>query len=123
MITDMSGCSMSDKFNGDISKWDVSKVTTMGICSRSDSVQWRYHGMSLPSPMNGMFEQQAFNGDISEWDVSSVSNMGPCSRSDSVQWRYFRMGCLFVTNMNFMFSWSDKFNGDIPNGMSLPSPT
>jgi surface protein len=36
-----------------------------------------------------------FNGDISKWDVSSV------------------------TNMSYMF-WATAFNGDIPNGTSLP---
>jgi hypothetical protein len=41
------------KFDGDISKWDVSKVTDM----------------------SGMFSQSQFNGDISNWDVSSVENV------------------------------------------------
>ncbi len=39
-------------FNGDISMWDVSKVTTM---------QWTF------------LKAQAFNGDISKWDVSKVT--------------------------------------------------
>ena len=41
------------KFNGDISRWDVSKVTDM----------------------SGMFSCSQFNGDISDWDVSSVENV------------------------------------------------
>ena len=41
------------KFNGDISNWDVSKVTSM----------------------KEMFEYSMFNGDISNWDVSNVTNM------------------------------------------------
>ena len=40
------------KFNGDISKWDVSNVTNMG----------------------SMFFDSEFNGDISKWDVSKVTN-------------------------------------------------
>merc|ERR1719174_3253435 len=41
-------------FNGDLSKWDVSRVTDMP----------------------GMFrEAKSFNRDISEWDVSSVTEM------------------------------------------------
>merc|ERR1712032_1717413 len=40
--------------NGDVSKWDVSKVTNMISMFRSAS---------------------SFNGDISKWDVSTVRNM------------------------------------------------
>ena len=41
-------------FNGDISKWDVSRVNSM----------------------NNMFmSAKSFNSDISNWDVSSVSDM------------------------------------------------
>ena len=42
------------KFNGDLSKWDVSRVTNMQDMFSSAS---------------------AFNGDISKWDVSRVTNM------------------------------------------------
>lgn len=41
------------KFNGDISKWDVSNVKTM----------------------EKMFSGSKFNGDISKWDVSNVISM------------------------------------------------
>ena len=41
------------KFDGDISKWDVSNVTDM----------------------SGMFNYSRFSGDISKWDVSNVRNM------------------------------------------------
>jgi surface protein len=41
-------------FNGDLSKWDVSKVTTM---------KWTF------------LKTEAFNGDISKWDVSKVINL------------------------------------------------
>ena len=41
-------------FNGDISKWDVSRVTDM--CRM-------------------FFNAKSFNGDLSKWDVSSVKNM------------------------------------------------
>ena len=40
-------------FDGDISKWDVSRVTKMAL----------------------MFADGKFNGDISKWDVSSVDDM------------------------------------------------
>ena len=44
----------ASKFNGDLSKWDVSRVTNM----------------------LGMFAYASkFNGDIANWDVSKVRNM------------------------------------------------
>ena len=46
-IIDMSELFYKSKFNGDISKWDVSNV--------------KY--------MDGMFAESKFNGDISNWDV------------------------------------------------------
>jgi surface protein len=49
-VTDMKEMFWSSKFNGDISKWDVSKVTDM----------------------KEMFYNSKFNGDISKWDVSRV---------------------------------------------------
>ena len=41
-------------FNGDISRWDVSRVTDMSFM---------------------FWSATSFNGDISEWDVSSTTNM------------------------------------------------
>jgi surface protein len=45
--------SIFKELKGDISKWDVSKVTDM----------------------SSMFEFSNFNGDISAWDVSKVTDM------------------------------------------------
>ena len=44
----------ASKFNSDISKWDVSRVTTM-------------HAM--------FYSASQFNSDISKWDVSKVTDM------------------------------------------------
>ena len=53
-ITDMSFLFYkNEKFNGDISKWDVSNVTNMA----------------------GMFAESKFNRDISGWNVSKVKSM------------------------------------------------
>ena len=52
-ITDMSFLFSDSKFNGDISKWNVSNVKNI----------------------RDMFNNSNFNGDISKWDVSNVTNM------------------------------------------------
>lgn len=46
----MSNLFYGSKFNGDISKWNVSKIIDM----------------------TAMFYNSAFNSDISKWDVSNV---------------------------------------------------
>jgi len=52
-VTDMWGLFEDSNFNGDISHWDVSKVTDMGY----------------------MFHDSSFSGDLSRWDVSKVRHM------------------------------------------------
>merc|ERR1719460_859085 len=54
--------SSASSFNGDLSKWDVSSVTTMG-------------GMFFAAP--------SFNGDIAKWDVSRVTDMSNMFKSAS----------------------------------------
>ena len=76
-ITNMSWMFSGSKFNGDISKWDVSNVTDMfGMFDRSkfngDISKW---DVSNVTDMNLMFYESEFNGDISNWDVSNVRDM------------------------------------------------
>lgn len=81
----------NSKFNGDISKWDVSEAIDM------------YQ----------MFAESEFNGNLSSWDVSQVENMsymfsGAKFNNDSLaNWDVRN-----VKDMNAMFKFSD-FNGDI----------
>ena len=58
---DAAGGNITIHFNGDISAWDTSSVTSM----------------------RGMFLQSHFNGDISSWDTSSVIDM-PLLFADAV---------------------------------------
>ena len=53
LITDMSWLFCKTKFNGDISKWNVSNVTNMAY----------------------MFKESRFKQSIKDWDVSNVENM------------------------------------------------
>ena len=78
-ITDMSGVFIRTNFNGDISKWDVSKVKNMSFmfydCTsfNSDISNW---DVSNVNNMVGMFEEcEFFNQDISKWNVSNVTDM------------------------------------------------
>lgn len=66
-------------FNQDISRWDVSKVTTMramfqgAVNFNQNLSQWN---VSAVKNMHRMFFQTtSFNQDISHWDVSKVSDM------------------------------------------------
>merc|ERR1711959_309559 len=57
-VADMSYMfSFNSHFNGDLSKWDVSKVKNMG------------------SMFFAQLDGSKFNGDLSKWDVSSVTDM------------------------------------------------
>ena len=126
LITDMRslfGVSDSgrNQFNGDISNWDVSKVTNMaGMFTNSvfngDISNW---DVSNVTTMEGMFKFSDFNQDIGGWDVSSVTNMSSMFRGsfetdfinpfnqDISNWDVSN-----VTNMARMFQWGD-FNQDI----------
>ena len=77
-ITDMGGLFIGiSEFNGDISKWNVSRVEDMSyMFSESkfngDISKW---DVSNVEDMSGMFSHSTFNGDISKWDVSKVQDM------------------------------------------------
>jgi len=116
-ITDMSLLFSTQHhldFNGDISKWDVSKVTNMdgmffGSSFSGDISKW---DVSKVTNMEDMFYSSRFNGDISKWNVGKVKSMkGMFERSefnrDISKWNVKN-----VKYMNFMFD-SSRFNGDI----------
>ena len=71
-----------EKFNGDISKWDVSNVTNMRSMFKNsefngDISDWN---VSNVREMYETFMNSKFNQDISNWDVSNVTDM---------QWMFF----------------------------------
>ena len=81
-ITDMDYLFSGAKFNGDISRWDVSNVKTM----------------------YGMFYTCTFNGDISSWDVSNVENMSFMFRKSIFNKDISNWDVSKVKNMRFMFT-------------------
>ena len=78
LITDMSFVFLHNPtFNGDISKWDVRKVTNMRAMFaesefKGDISKWDVSGVEN---MRSMFANSKFNGDISKWDVSNVEDI------------------------------------------------
>src|SRR5574344_757020 len=65
------------RFNGDISKWNVSNVKDMHWMFRSsefngDISKWN---VSKVTDMSNMFFNSEFNGDISKWNVSKVTDV------------------------------------------------
>ena len=103
-----------NKFNGDISKWDVSNVEDTSFMFYSsifngDISKWDVSNVVY---MTDMFALSRFNGDISKWDVSNVVYIADmfCSsvfNGDISEWDVSN-----VENMTNMFALS-KFDGDI----------
>ena len=91
-ITDMSSLFEYSDFNGNISKWDVSNVTSMEymffVCKlfNQDISSW---DVSNVTNMEGMFcECKSFNKDISTWDVSNVKSIDGIFYSCPIKEKY-----------------------------------
>jgi len=91
-VTDMSKLFYDSHFNGDISLWDVSNVQDMSL----------------------MFSETQFNGDISLWDVSNVIDMTEMFDNSQFNRDISNWDVSKVTDMSCMFCDS-HFNGDISN--------
>lgn len=112
-------------FNGDISRWDTSRVTTMagmfrkskddafvrGKASlfRGDISQWNTANVQ---DMSHMFEGSQFNGDLSRWDTSRVTDMYGMFKDAHFRGDISAWNTRSVRNMSVMFVRS-QFNGDI----------
>ena len=103
---------------GNISDWDVSKVTDMkdlfknATTFNEDISRWK---VSSVTTMEGMFSgAMKFNGDISSWVVSSVTDMNNMFKSAATfnqnisSWDVAK-----VTNMASMFENAIRFNQDL----------
>ena len=115
-----SGFSGTTTFNGDISHWDTSSVTTTFTMFAGASAFNQAIGnwdTSSVTNMTGMFSAaSAFNQDIGNWDTSSVASMfamfnGALSFNQAIgNW-----DTSSVINMNSMFFSASAFNQDIGN--------
>ena len=105
-------------FNGDLSGWDVSRVTKMNSmfygasAFNGDISEWNVSGVT---DMKDMFRKaNSFNGDISSWNVSSVTSMHSMfSEATAFNGDLSKWNVTDVTTMNSMFYDASSFNGDI----------
>lgn len=103
-------------FNGDISNWDVSKVTDMSWMFNQSQFNGDISGWntSKVTTMSYMFSQSKFNKDISGWDVSNVKDMSdmfwqnPNFNQNILPWKTNN-----VTNMDDMFNSATAFNQNL----------
>ncbi|GMH61182.1 hypothetical protein TrST_g12758 [Triparma strigata] len=108
----------AELFNEDISRWDVSNVTTMegmffkASAFNGDLSSW---DVSNVTTMQAMFlEALAFNGDLSSWNVSNVTTMrvmffdASAFNGDLSSWDVSN-----VTIMRAMFEYASAFNSDL----------
>ena len=113
-VTDMSDMFYNIKLQGDISRWDVSNVTNMKNMFKTsqfngDISSWV---VSNVTDMSYMFNWSQFQGDISRWDVSNVTNMSAMFSNSQFNDDISRWDVSKVTNMSYMFKTS-QFQGDI----------
>ena len=117
-ITDLDSLFKGSQVNGDITKWDVSNVTSMyetfyGCTDFNQEIEtWN---VSKVENMSGLFRgASSFNSDISPWDVSALKNasrlfkLASSFNQDLMEWNVSG-----VTNMNSMFFGASAFNDSI----------
>jgi len=121
-VTNMQGMfQAATNFNGDISTWDVSNVTSgnqfremfYGASSfNSDISTW---DMSNATNVSKMFEgASSFNQDIGSWNVSSVTSMAYMfSGASSFNQNIGNWDVSNATSMRNVFTSATSFNQDI----------
>ena len=76
-ITDMSWLFEHSEFNGDISKWDVSNVTSMEYmffeCESFNQPLTNWNVSKVTNMKFMFYGCKSFNQDISNWNVSNVN--------------------------------------------------
>lgn len=105
-------------FNGDLTSWDVSGVTSMfGMffnCTSFSGIGLDTWNVGNVTDMGYIFRSCIpFNSDISSWNVSSVTNTeqmfyGTAFNKDIGGWNVSN-----VTSMSFMFFYAEDFNQNI----------
>ena len=114
-----SGC---DRFDCDLSRWDVSNVTYMNgifsFCYKFEGKGVENWDVSAVNSMYAMFYNcKNFNADLSQWNVSNVTDMKStfdgCSRFTGEGLEYWDVSK--VKDMHRMFADCDDFDCDLSN--------
>ena len=132
-ITDMSYLFSSnryrgynlDRFNGDISRWNVSNVKNMSFMFHDAESfnqpigDWDVSGVN---DMECMFEYaEKFNQPIGDWDVSNVKNMKEMfNNAKSFNQPIRDWDISNVTDMRWMFYEAKSFNQDLSSWQLKP---
>ena len=111
------GFAQEQEFNGDISKWNTSQVTTMrsmfweAAKFNQDIGKW---DTAKVTDMHQIFRNTAFNRDIGEWNTAQVTDMSRMFRQ-AVNFNQYigDWNTLQVTNMKDMFYEARSFDQNI----------
>ncbi|MGB3464773.1 MAG: BspA family leucine-rich repeat surface protein [Cyclobacteriaceae bacterium] len=110
----------NSNFNADLSRWDVSQVTSLqglfNSCTNfnGDISQWNVENVIN---MESVFIRSGFNGDVSEWNTSNVTNMVNTFRDaarfdqDLSEWDISNVSLManMLTNSGLSIQNYDKF--------------
>lgn len=106
------------KFNGDISRWDVSNVKRMAQLFRGsdfngDISHW---DVSNVEDMSEMFKDaKNFNQPLNNWNISSVSNMYKMfAEAESFNQSLNNWKISNKVNFNSLFKYAKVFNSELP---------
>eukprot|EP00949_MAST-11_sp_MAST-11-sp1_P004618 g4618.t1 len=108
----------AEKFDSDVSKWNVARVSTMKGMFRQayqfDSDVSKWN-VAKVSTMHRMFHTaRTFNSDVSKWNVAKVSTMHDSFAAARVfNSDVSKWDVAKVSTMHQMFSHADEFNSDV----------
>ena len=104
------------RFNGDVSQWDVSKVSDMSYmfnnCRLFNSPMANWN-VSRVTTMSHMFNNTIFNRNINNWNVSQVSDMSFMFANSPFNNALNNWNVQKVSNMNSMFLNAVNFNSSL----------
>jgi surface protein len=113
-VTNMKNMFRYSEFNKDISKWNTGNVTHMDFMFSNSKFNQKINSWNTKKvmSMSFMFSESIFNQDISKWDVSNVVRMSYMFNNSKFNGDISQWNVSDVENMSWMFN-NSVFNGDI----------
>jgi len=118
-VTNMEKAFMgSSNFNGDLSKWNVARVTSLhqtfaGVSDFNGDLS-RWNVTKVTSLDNTFLGSKNFNGDLSRWNVERVTSMeGTFTSAIKFNADLSKWNVAKVTSLFHTFYQASNFNGDI----------